>query len=771
MAIRSDESAILFHGNGISCDLCQIPLPRHPVEGRFCCHGCSTVYQILSSQGAISQGRSHPLFLRAVEAGIISNPDLLRELEEERDLPPEGVHKLHFEIGEMWCPSCAEVIRLILLRQNAIHRVAIDYATDLACVEYVARETTPDEFFAQIERLGYKPLRLEGIEERQTGRADLVRFGIAIFCYLNLMMLSTPVYVNLYRADLTFLSRLSLLFALPFVYCAWPILRRAVTGLRVGIVGMEALVALSVTTAFFFSLYQLLFGNGEIYFDSMGAIVALLLLGKVIERRAKFSLRRTLLQLSRTLPRRARRRDGSGGYSFVPLKEVSEGEILVVCRGERIGLDGEVIEGRGSCDERLLTGEVIPVSKRIGDLVVGGSILTEGWVAFRASGGSTLHQIVSVVELDLPEKGAERRLVDRVARLFVPIVVGGALTIAIWLHLSGAPADQAINRLLSMLLIACPCGIGIATPLVESLTMRRLSAAGAIVRNRSALNHLGKETVYLFDKTGTATVGRFEVIEGLEGIAEPALLRTLALHSTHPISVAIASALSDPPAVCESLREVAGEGMEAIYEGRLYRLGSATFTGQIDTATLTTVFFTCDGELLGQIRLGDRLRAGFAEMVASLALPTELISGDGAGPTEQAAVEAGVTRWFARCSPMEKRARVQELRYGGEAVAMVGDGINDAPALTAAQLGISLESASDMSVAVSDLIVEDLSALPRLRAIGIRGRKIASQNLFWAFFYNTLGIGVAALGYLSPLFAASAMVVSGLAVLINSRRV
>lgn len=753
------------------CDLCQIPLPRVPVEGRFCCHGCSTVYQILSSQGAVAQGRTHPLFLRAVEAGIISNPDLLQELSAERDLPPEGVHKLHFEIGEMWCPSCAEVIRLILLRQKAVHRVMVDYATDLACVEYVAREIAPEELFQQIERLGYKPQRLEGLEERQTGRTDLIRFGVAIFCYLNLMMLSTPIYVNLYRFDLSLLSRLSLLFALPFVYCAWPILRRAVTGVRVGIVGMEGLVSLSVTTAFFYSLYQLFFGTGEVYFDSMGAIITLLLLGKMVERRAKFSLRRTLLQLSRTLPRRARRRDESGQYSFVPLKEVQAGEVLVVCRGERIGVDGEVVEGRGSCDERLLTGEVVPVPKGVGEGVVGGSILTEGWLAFRASGGSTLHHIVSVVELDLPEKGAERRLVDRVTRLFVPIVVLAAIGVAGWVQLAGQGTEQAISRLLAMLLIACPCGIGIATPLVESLTMRRLSAEGAIVRNRSALSHLGRESVYLFDKTGTATVGRFEVLEGLEEVVERPLLRAMALHSTHPIAVAIASALSDPPLVCDSLREVTGEGMEAIYGGHLYRLGSAAFTGSLETSSETTVFFTRDGELLGTIRLGDRIRPEFATMAAALGLPTELISGDGRGPTERVAVEAGLSTWWARCSPMGKRDRVRELRARGEVVAMVGDGINDAPALTAAQLGISLESASDMSMAVSDLIVEGLEKLPTLRVIGVRGRRIAAQNLFWAFAYNTAGIGVAALGYLSPLFAASAMVVSGLAVLINSRRV
>lgn len=754
----------------MQCDLCQVPLPRHPVEGRFCCHGCSTVYQILSSQGALDRGRDHPLFQRAVEAGIISNPDLLRQLSEERELPPEGVHKLHFEIGEMWCPSCAEVIRLILMRSPAIHKVVVDYATDLASVEYVARQTSPDDLFAKIERLGYKPRRLEGIEERRTSRADLVRFGVAIFCYLNLMMLSTPIYANAYTIDLSMLSHISLFFALPFLYCGWPIVRRAVTGLRAGVVGMEALVSLSTATAFGLSLYQLYFGNEQLYFDSMAAIITLLLLGKLIERRAKFSLRQTLLHLSRALPRRARRRDREGNYQFVPLKEVREGDLLVVCRGERIGLDGEVVEGRGCCDEALLTGEVIPVPKEVGSLVAGGSILKEGWLTFRATGASTLHQIVSVIELDLPEKGSERPLVDRVTRLFVPIVLLAAVAVAAGVAMTGGGVDEAVRRLLAMILIACPCAIGIATPLVESLTMRRLSAEGAIVRNRSALRHLGCETTYLFDKTGTATVGRFEVLSDLEEVVDQTVLRAMALHSTHPISVAIASSLSDHPAVCDHLVEVMGEGIEATSGGHSYRLGSARFTGASEGGEATRVFFARNGELLAAIELGDRLRPEFAQVVATLGAPVELISGDGPGPTERVAREAGVETWWARQSPLEKRERVRRLREGGEVVAMVGDGINDAPALTAAQLGISLQSASDMSMAVSDLIVEGLGSLPGLRLIGRRGRRIAGQNLFWAFAYNTVGVGVAALGYLSPLFAASAMVVSGLAVLLNSRR-
>lgn len=789
-----------------TCALCEASLPVCPVtdgEDSFCCPGCHVVYQLLTARGQLSGFAENPLFLQAVQSGLISNPGLLEEIRQQRARLVEGERcKLYVEIGEMWCPSCAEVIRLLLLKQRGVLNCVVDYATDLACVEFAPRYLSKDDIMALIKSFGYAAAPLETGGRKAVGAGLYLRFVVAAFCALNAMMFAYPLYATYFSYDGegygTLFAWLSLLSSLPVItYSAWPIWRRLAMSFKVGFFGMEILIAMGVWTAFGLSVYDMWHGGTHVYFDSMTVIIAFVLLGKIIEARAKFSAKESLFRLSRSVPRKGRKRFADGALRFVPAKEIGKGDIVEVYAGEKIPLDGKVVGGEGACDESLMTGEVVPVCKREADGVLGGAVLVQGCLVIEvtsASDDTALHKIIEMVERDIGHKGVYVRAVDGIVKWFVPAVVAFALfagAVSWAIGAQDAPygsTETAILRAIAVLLISCPCAIGIAAPLAESHLLSGLASFGAIVRNRGCLAHLGQETAFVFDKTGTATEGVYRVVSGLEALdaAQLAILQGLAASSTHPAAYAIACAVPQVAARFDKLEEVAGFGMRGTVAGQAYFLGSLRFMRQLgvdgleDTGgdeaggLVTSVYFADEHRCLAHLRLGDRIRDGVAELVQALKPARAiLLSGDNEGPVAAVARMCGFDSWRAGSSPLEKREYIEALKRQGEVVCMLGDGINDAPALTAAHVGVSVVSATDISVQVSDLLLttDRLEVVTKIRRLARLGRRIIRQNLFWAFFYNTVGIIMAALGLLSPIFAAFAMSASSLTVLLNARRV
>jgi P-type E1-E2 ATPase len=336
-------------------------------------------------------------------------------------------------------------------------------------------------------------------------------------------------------------------------------------------------------------------------------------------------------------------------------------------------------------------------------------------------------------------------------------------------------------------LISCPWAIGIAVPLAESYLLNALAKLGVLVRNRACLSFLGRETLFIFDKTGTVTEGRFTVCAGLDVLTweEKKVLKGLVAQSVHPVAVALQGFLLSPAAPFEKIEEIVGKGIHGILQGKNYYLGSAPFLTQLgisvplqtvenDSSILTTVYFAKEGNCLAVIVLGDQLRAGIQEFIRLLSpIKTFLVSGDGEIAVAKVAAACQIQQWKSGYDPLQKKTLVDNLREKGEIIAMLGDGMNDAPALTAAHIGIAVVSASDVSIQVSDLLLTTnrFEVLSLLRQTAVKGRKIIKQNLFWAFFYNCVGLGVAALGLLTPLFAAFAMVMSSLIVLLNAQRI
>lgn len=785
------------------CSLCSIELPKNSIidgEAHFCCSGCHAVYHILATKNELDHYAEHPIFQQALRAGLISNPLLIEKIRRQRPKVSENeLEKLHLEIAEMWCPACSELIKLLLLQEKGVYNCVVDYATDLASIEFAPRYISKEKIYELIFTLGYKPSPLNSTHQAISYSLYL-RFAVAAFFALNAMMFSYPIYAAYFNEDEGYgllFAWLSCLCAIPVVtYSAWPIFRRFLVSLKVGLLGMETLVVLGVTTAFGLSTYELFQGGIHVYFDSLTVIIAFVLLGKIIESKAKFSAKTALLTLVRAIPKRGRKRLSNGEIEFVLLKEIAPEDIVCAYSGEKIVLDGIVIEGHGTCDESLMTGEAIPVAKQVGSKLIAGTILQTGSLAFRVTSSaeeSSLFKIVEMIQKEIGHKSVYVRAADPIVRWFVPAILSIAILTGLLTYLLGITdigrslTETAVIRTISILLISCPCAIGIAAPLAESHVINRLAKLGAIVRNRGCLALFGNETALVFDKTGTVTEGHFRVLHGLENLSEQQLkiLKSMTAHSSHPISTSITQFLEEPYIQIDSVEELAGHGLQASVDGTRYYLGSANLLRMQGIDALpshavedkdiihTTVYFAEGNRCLTAIILGDRLRNDVIETLSEMrSVKKILLSGDNTQAVERVGRCCGFDEWYAEYTPLQKREFIHKLRQEGCTVCMIGDGINDAPALSAAHIGVSVVSATDISIQVSDILLttDRLKVLPQMRSLAAKGDRIVQQNLFWAFFYNVIGIGLAALGYLSPIFAAFAMMSSSLMVLFNAKR-
>ncbi|CRX38102.1 heavy metal translocating P-type ATPase [Estrella lausannensis] len=781
---------------GSRCALCKAEsVSELQEEGRsFCCPGCLAVYNILKAKGELAAAQDHPLTKAALRFGILSNHSLFGEKEsEESDSSAEERLKLYIDLEGLWCPSCGEIIRLTLFNGPGVSKCVVDFATDLAFIEYNPLLTSKETLFGKIKELGYTPHVIEDSARKKASPALKIRMALASFLAINLMMLSSPIYVSYFVSDIEgfgyLFALLSLVFAAPAVVLALPLFLRCYHQLRFGIVGMEALVTVGVSTAFILSCINLIKGSYHIYFDSMAVVVALVLVGKAIESEAKFSAKESMMRLMRATPKRARKKFAEGEVRFVSIKEVAVGDILVAHVGEKIALDGLVLTGSGAVDESLMTGEARPVSKKEGSRLVGGTFLQAGNFEYRvlevASRG-TLQKLIDTIEDDLGKKLSEVKLIDRISELFVPFAF--AVSLAAFAMGSLYSFEEGLERFLSVVLISCPCAIGIAIPIVESALLNALSAAGVLVRNRRALHLIGRESVFLFDKTGTVTEGKFEAVNGLEQFStkELEVIKALASLSLHPLSLAIYRSINTLPATNVTAEELPGLGLAGHYEGARILMGSSellrlkgvyTEDMQQENGLATTVWIAIEKEgqrTVRRVLLGDKVKKGMREFICGLkGLTTVLVSGDAEETVKSVAQECGFSSWKSRFNPLEKRMLVEELKEGGDVVAMMGDGINDAPALTSAHIGISVASASDIAISVSDILVttEKSEALSFMRHLALSAQKIMRQNLFWAFFYNAIGMLLALFGLLNPLYAAFAMAISSLMCVLNAKRI
>jgi heavy metal translocating P-type ATPase len=790
-----------------TCDLCGASATLKPQvqtfreqEKRFCCTGCLNVYAILLESGAMEAGldfRSTDLFQESLRLG------LLNQIEPEAPSLLEGAETKEalYQLSGMWCAACGWVVEHALRREVGIVSAEVLFTSDLLKVTYCPQLVPPGTVPDRVQSLGYRAAEFgtEPEGDRREWQDMLLRLGIAGAMWMNVMLFSLVIYASYWEGIAGWAQRvvplILMALATPAVlYSAWPIHRIAWFGLKTGHLRMEALISTGILAAFFYSSAQAFLGGKHFYFDTACAIVTLVLTGKALERNAKDRSARAIALLHRLLPKKARLRV-DGQERFVAIEALEPGTILLVKPGERIPADGVVVEGRSAVDESVVTGEADPRAKAEGDSVICGSLNMAGVLEVRVTRcgeDSTLAQIVKSVQAALASKSPLERTVDQVSRIFIPaVLLLAALTVVVCLG-RGLPATEALLRGIAVLVIACPCALGIATPLVTTAAIGTASRQGIIIRDVRVLETFRKVDLLLLDKTGTITEGDFRVrhaaLEHLD------LVAGLESYSEHPLAHAVAGYAAEQGLArldATGIEVRAGQGLLGTVANHQVAVGNRKLMAEArvalspvlealavgwETEGLTVAFAAVDGACAGALAFGDRPRVEAAAVIAELrarGVRTVLLSGDAAATTERIARAVGVDAWVGGVSPLEKADTVRRFQADGKVVAMVGDGVNDAPALAAADLGIAMGSGADLATHAAPVVLmrDSLSRITRVFRLAALTLRVLKQNLFWAFFYNTLGISLAMTGVLNPILAAGAMVLSSLSVIGNSMRV
>ncbi len=710
--------------------------------------------------------------------------------------------KRELQIGGMTCATCSGRVEKALSAVPGVVKAEVNLASEKAFVDGVSGVLRPADLILAVEEAGYSAELLTGDAERNIElerkdearrKAETIRMvvAIALAAPLTLPMFGVPVDPWL---QLALASPVQFIIGWRFYVAAWK-------ALRSGSGNMDLLVAMGTSTAYFYSLWLLLSGRahhmGHLYFEAASVVIALVVLGKWLESRAKRSTTAAIRALMALRPDRARiERDGQ--EIDVPASAVSVGDVVVVRPGERLPVDGIVIGGHSAVDESLLTGESVPVEKQENDRATGGSINGSGLLRIRTSAvgaQSTLSKIIALVENAQAKKAPVQKLVDKVAAVFVPIVVFCALaTFLGWWLIKGDAAGGLIAAV-SVMVIACPCALGLATPTAFMVGTGAAARAGILIRDPEALERAHEIDTVLIDKTGTLTEGKPSITETVAtGDSEANVLRLAAAvqkGSEHPLARAFLEAV-DAAALPEAteFRSHPGEGVEARVEGRRLAIGNRRLmaSNSIDIAGVAaraeelenagrTVMFVAQLEpavlLLGIVAAADVIKPASIAAIATLkqeGVNTILATGDNERTARAVAAQVGITDIRAGILPAGKALEVERLRAAGKHVAMVGDGVNDAPALAAADVGMAMGTGADVAMNAAGITL--MRGDPRLVADAISISRATyskiKQGLFWAFIYNIVGIPLAAFGLLDPMFAGAAMALSSFSVVTNA---
>ena len=703
------------------------------------------------------------------------------------------VRVLEFAIGGMTCAACSTRLEKVLNRQPGM-QANVNLAAERARVR-LAAGTDEQAVIAAVAKAGFQAALVDAQTREREKAAKQAAYQHEIRRFWMAVALSLPLVGQMFfmfgeHGHMNELPRwLQLALATPVQFwIGWRFYDGAYKALRGGGANMDVLVALGTSMAWGFSTVVTLFGlDQHVYFEGGAAVITLVLLGKLLEARAKSRTSEAIEALVRLQPRSARvERDGQ--WVEMPVDALMPGDIFLVRPGESVPVDGEVQEGESSVNEAMLTGESMPVSKRAGDKVFAATANAAGALRCRATGvgeHTLLAGIIRMVGEAQGSKAPVQRLADRISAIFVPTVCTLALlTFMAWWLYSGSFAEALVNAV-AVLVIACPCALGLATPTAIMVGTGQGARAGILVRNAEALERAEKITVLALDKTGTLTKGMPELtdIQPLAVDRTDALRLAAALEarSEHPLAWAItAAAAGELPAV-NAFKAVPGCGVEGEVEGRALRLGSPAWLGRGEDeqakawqAAGKTVVGLADGEhLLAWFAIADALRPSSRAAVARLrerGIRVVMLTGDNPGTAAAIAREAGISDFRAGILPGDKAAALSELKQAGAVVAMVGDGINDAPALAAADVSFAIGAGSDAAIEAADLTLIRSDLLGVADAIDLSAATLGKirQNLFFAFVYNIIGLPLAALGWLNPVIAGAAMAMSSVSVVSNS---
>ena len=787
-----------------------------PIEGMTC---ASCVGRVEKALGRVPGVRTASVNLATERATVqTDSPVPLQTLTQavEDAGYAVGVDEVNLHIEGMTCASCVSRVEKALLRVPGVQQAQVNLATEVARVERVRGTAPLAELLRTISDAGYTAHDVAQPAAVAAGRGLSDGTKVAVAALLS-APLALPMLGALWGRHWMLDGWVQLLLAAPVQFWLGARFYRAGwKALRAGSGNMDLLVALGTSAAFGLSgvlLLQSPGGMAHLYFESSAVVITLVLLGKWLEARAKRQTTNAIRALNALRPETARVRH-DGVDRDVPLAEVVVGDAVVVRPGERLAVDGVVLEGASHVDESLITGESLPVAKQVGDKVTGGAINAEGLLLVRTAAvgaEATLARIVRMVESAQAKKAPIQRLVDQVSAVFVPVVVVAALLTLLGWGLATGNWSAGVLNAVAVLVIACPCALGLATPAAIMVGTGVAARHGILIKDAEALELAHAVRTVAFDKTGTLTEGRPTVVAAEpapgSGLTEQGLLAWAAglqAGSEHPLARAVLVATSQPFESAKDVTALAGLGLGGTVRGRSLRLGSTRLMRQIgaDLGAMDLRAAALQGQgrtvswlaelppaggavLLGLLAFGDTVKPGAAAAIAQLhklGVRTLMISGDNAGSAQAVATLLGITDVRAEVLPGDKARVITELKAHGK-VAMVGDGINDAPALAAADVGMAMAGAGEavtggaaapggtdvaMQAAGITLMRGDLGLVAQALDISRRTTAKIRQNLFWAFVYNAVGIPLAALGLLSPVVAGAAMALSSVSVISNA---
>jgi len=701
------------------------------------------------------------------------------------------------------CASCVWLNEKIIARLPGVLAVRVNYATGRARVMFDPTNVTPAAIFSRIAQIGYAPRPYTETAAREAAGHEqkdlLYRFGTAIFLTMQLMAYAFALYAGYFQGMepqmKNFLQFFSLLVTTPVVfYCGWPFLAGAWRGMANRSPNMELLISIGALSSYGYSLYAT-FAGGEVYYETAAMIVTLILAGRLLENAAKRRASGGIERLLGLCSGQAQRFAGETLESVDPA-ELRPGDLILVAPGERFPVDGKIVEGSTDVDESAATGEALALVKGAGDNIIAGSSNLTGAVRVRCereAADSFIARVARLVEEAQSRRAPIQGVADRVSACFVPAVLTLSLATFCWQYSHGGAFGACLMSALAVVVIACPCALGLATPTAILAGTGAAAAAGVIFKGGDILERLSRVTVAVFDKTGTLTCGRPELVGirpagGTKRRELLCLAAAIESGSLHPIGKAIrdhakANGIAYPTGT--ELKGVAGGGVTGRVAGEPVALGSIPFMKKLGVVGVPGAITAPDGEMVvcvarggrycGTMVLKDRMRDDAPGLVSYLnraAVRTLLLSGDRQVSAGQAASASGIATGIGGLSPADKAAHIDRLRGEGATVLMVGDGINDAPALSAADVGCAVAGGTDIAIETSDLVLvkPDLERLALAHRMARRTMSVVRQNLVWAFLYNAIGIPLAMTGRLTPIYAAAAMALSSVCVVGNSLR-
>jgi heavy metal translocating P-type ATPase len=824
-----------------ACDLCGLPLRFQQVTleapetaYRFCCTGCKHVFQILvAASDATDPGqfKETELFLKCREMGVIprSEEDLKPEAQKKRSLPqnlsPEAPHEgkqqvtmtdgldLIFKINGMWCPACAWIIEASLVKIPGVINASCNFSTDRLRCSYHPGVISPVKITDTIGKLGYHATIPEESQDTAEKKIEFIRFAISAFLTMNIMMLSFALYSGFFTSlspdTVSKLSWPSFVMATVVVfYGGKKIFQRAIMGVVSVAFSMETLIGAGSLSAYLYSVFHIFSGSIHLYFDTASMLITLTLLGKTLERHAKdrvqsdlgsfFALRPTKVKICTAQYPEGR---------YVSVKHLQKNDIFCVDEGEMVPADGLITNGTGFVDESSLTGEATPIKKISGDRLKSGTNVTHGGFKVKAEGvgeESTLGQMIQILEKALGAKTPLEGKTDRILHWFVPAIFVTAIgTGIVWFLLSGS-VEISMLRAVTVMVISCPCALGVAIPLARVAGISVTSKQGVLVRNFSSFEQAEKVNAFVFDKTGTITIGQWALqkIILMRHYSENEVLSfaaALERDSEHYIAAEIRRNAKDRnigATATEYIEHIAHHenGISGKINNQPIKIGSRDYLAEeIRSSDLSklnpsdlnpsdlnpfgaensTVFMSIGKRLCAVFIFGDQIRDNACETVAYLrsrGFFTALVSGDGKTTTQHMGEKIRIQQAMGGQLPHDKANLIKNLQQKGHRVVMVGDGINDAPALAQADLAMAVHSGSHLGKEVADITLmrSDPSQVIDFLVLSRQVNRKVQQNLLCALFYNVVSIPIAMIGLLSPLIAVSAMLMSSLSVIGNT---